>query len=283
MTPKSGHHTAAEGEAVRPDTVLSALDFLEANDDQFFAGFTPFFTLDGLDIRRRQVPSSKLLIYNRVFQPAMKYEYKVRGPLPATKCELLVSVYLDFEYRLTWDPHMLRAEKLGNSRDDSLSPSPVSIGADSGVEVEPTSLLSSRLETLRQMHSEPHQYYYAIKMPLPLATRDYVYSVRSWSEECSTGSQTCKYELIEGMASKHESYPETPPTIRIENYYQQIAVKPTADNCGTILAMRYYDDPRGSIPHQFINFAAKKGVPAFLNGLTTACAKYDDWLTQKSA
>jgi hypothetical protein len=135
-----------------------------------------------------------------------------------------------------------------------------------------------RLHKLVQLHSDPNHYHYAIKMPFPLATRDYVYTLRTWTDSST-------HRLVEGMANPHSSKPEIKGTVRIEDFYQQIAVKSVQGPDGNeacMLAMRYYDNPRGSIPTVVLNFAAQKGVPSFIHGLVAACQKYEAWLKSSS-
>ncbi|KAJ3333037.1 hypothetical protein HDU76_011990 [Blyttiomyces sp. JEL0837] len=246
--------------------------FLEAPAEEFFTGFEPYFTFETFDVRRRRIESSGL------------FEYKARGTFPKTPCKTLLSVYMDFQYRQHWDPHMNAGELLKEEA-GAASPSevvknlfssspdqaePASPGDDSGVDVNGDAI-NRRLSTLKQLHLRPQFYHYAIKMPFPLTTRDYVYTMKSWAENSNL-------HLVEGSASSHLAKPEVKSAIRITDYYQQIAVKPTEDGLGAVLSMRYYDDPKGSIPTSVINFAAQKGVPSFVKSLSDACEKYESWL-----
>ncbi|KAJ8036397.1 Phosphatidylcholine transfer protein [Holothuria leucospilota] len=45
--------------------------------------------------------------------------------------------------------------------------------------------------------------------------------------------------------------------------------------------MHYYDNPKGLIPTWLINWAAKTGVPAFLDSMTKACMGYKEYQEKK--
>ncbi|KAJ3197191.1 hypothetical protein HK101_005470 [Irineochytrium annulatum] len=251
---------------------------------------TPFFKFDSFDVRRRLVPSSGL------------YEYKARGVFPNVEVSTLLAVYMDLDYRVSWDPHVLEAHDLPTpsvgastaapQQLDSAPPpsvvtnlfapapaldvAPISPGADSGVEMAPAlvpSLIGQRLSCLQSKHIRPTHYYYAIRMPFPFSTRDYVYTVQSWCE----GPHNF---LVQGLSCKHPEKEDIKGNVRIEDYYQQIAVKKVEG--GTMLGMRYYDNPRASIPPALINMAAQKGVPMFVKGLLDACANYETWIKKKA-
>ncbi|KAJ3416532.1 hypothetical protein HDV05_001269 [Chytridiales sp. JEL 0842] len=272
----------SESKAERPPT-HDGHTFLDAPAEEFYAGFEPYFCFESFDVRRRAVPASGL------------FEYKVRGTFP-TPMSTLLAVYMDFEYRQTWDPHCLTGSMLGSSdvagtegvvKELFASGSPTKTtstdgGEDSGVDMgspnSPTlSLIEKRLEKLTLLHSTETYYHYAIRMPFPLATRDYVYTIKTFTDASN-------HRLIENVASTHSKKPEVKGTIRIEDFYQQIAVKALETKegkVGCMLAMRYYDNPRGSIPAFVLNMAASKGVPSFINGLIDACDKYEGWLAGK--
>ncbi|KAJ3219287.1 hypothetical protein HDU67_001906 [Dinochytrium kinnereticum] len=251
--------------------------FFHDDKEVFFQGFERYFCFDSFDVRRRLVSSSGL------------YEYKATGCFPTVNAETLLSVYLDFDYRKSWDPHMLEGYPVLDKPvtptaplfDDvsRLCPSEaLSPGADSGVEMADGtgSFIANRLNILRNQHLTPKSYYYAIKMPFPLATRDYVYSMRCWTE----GSAF----LVEGLSVRDLQIPKPKGGVRIEDFYQQIAVKNIgsgASASGTLLSMRYYDDPKGSIPNFVLNMAAQKGVPSFVEGLTKAAESYGNWLQKR--
>jgi hypothetical protein len=263
--------------------------FLDDPPETFYelGSFQPYFQFDSFDVRRRLVPSSGL------------YEYKCRGVFPGVECKALVAVYLDFAYRTVWDPVLLDSAPLGQYSGQSTplpDAYPVAHGGpvaqlfaddpceqsvkeerrvDSAVETSFPSPVETRLKILKESHQIAVPYYYAIKMPFPLVTRDYVYTMRCWEE--GDKRDVC----IEGKSATH---PAKPPqskasAIRIDDYYQHIAVR-QLDGQGTLLAMRYYDNPKGSIPPMIINFAAQKGVPSFVKGLTDAARKYPRWLDE---
>ncbi|KAI8853353.1 hypothetical protein BC829DRAFT_440049 [Chytridium lagenaria] len=247
----------------------SADVFLHDDREVLFEGFERYFTFDSFDVRRRLVPSSGL------------YEYKALGSFPTVNAETLISVYLDFEYRKFWDPHVLEGYPISErpitttiplfSEDASCagrqSPSSaVSPGADSGVEMKSSVVVKTPTH-------DPKYYYYAIKMPFPLATRDYVYSLRCWSEGTAF--------LVEGKSIRDLPVQKLKGGVRIEDYYQQIAVKNIPGNGGTLMSMRYYDDPKGAIPPFILNMAAQKGVPSFVAGITKAAENYSEWLKKR--
>ncbi|KAJ3107216.1 hypothetical protein HDU97_004636 [Phlyctochytrium planicorne] len=251
----------------------SAGVFFNSDREIFFQDFEKYFTFDSFDVRRRLIPSSGL------------YEYKTIGTFPTVKVQDLLAVYLDFDYRKSWDPHMLEGyaitEKPASPGIKLFEGAPqtveaISPGADSGVEVmESTDArIGGRLRTLQAQHQVAKSYYYAIKMPFPLATRDYVYSIRCWTES--------DVFLVEGLTRRDTQIAGPKGSIRIDDYYQQIAVKATEDGNGAILSMRYYDNPKGTIPPFVLNMAAQKGVPSFAAGLVNAAGAYGKWLENKT-
>jgi hypothetical protein len=176
-------------------------EFLDS--PSFFAGFDPYFAYESFTVYRRLVPSTSL------------FEYKTRGQFPLIPLEDLVSVYLDFAYRGVWDPHFLEGAALhppphpfpssSSTNVSNISSSSVlklKHSINPSVSVSSSLSLSYRLSSLIAAHSNPVLYYYAIKMPYPLATRDYVYSLSVRQEECGS-------YILESVGRKTVVKPET--------------------------------------------------------------------------
>jgi hypothetical protein len=67
----------------------------------------------------------------------------------------------------------------------------------------------------------------------------------------------------------------------VNPYRQRLILTPTPDGHGTQLLMAYFEDPGGFIPQMAINWAAKTGLPKWIESLEVACAKYPAYLLAK--
>ncbi|KAG0308808.1 hypothetical protein BGZ98_006740 [Dissophora globulifera] len=116
----------------------------------------------------------------------------------------------------------------------------------------------------RNMHSwqrlDDHRLHFTSKFPWPLSPRDYVYELHI--QEMEEG-----VFCINGKSVEHDDMPERPGTVRVDEYRQDVVIQPTEDNKGCNIWFGYFDNPKGNIPSSIINWAAKTGVPSFLNSL----------------
>ncbi|KAF9103575.1 hypothetical protein BGX29_003189 [Mortierella sp. GBA35] len=64
--------------------------------------------------------------------------------------------------------------------------------------------------------------------------------------------------------------PERSGTVRVDEFRQDVVIQPTEDGRGCNIWFGYYDNPKGNIPSSIINWAAKSGIPSFLNSMRDA-------------
>ncbi|KAI1297425.1 hypothetical protein EDD11_007139 [Mortierella claussenii] len=108
-----------------------------------------------------------------------------------------------------------------------------------------------------------HRLHFTSKFPWPLSPRDYVYEFKVQE---FNGGVVC----INGKSVEDETMPEKPGTVRVDEYRQDVVISPTEDGKGCLVWFGYFDNPKGNIPSSIINWAAKTGVPSFLNSLLKA-------------
>ncbi|GJJ77666.1 hypothetical protein EMPS_10025 [Entomortierella parvispora] len=108
-----------------------------------------------------------------------------------------------------------------------------------------------------------HRLHFVAKFPWPLCPRDYVYELRV--QEFKDG-----VVCINGNSVVDESMPSSSGMVRVDEFRQDVVIQPTEDGNGCHIWFGYFDDPKGNIPTSIINWAAKSGVPAFLNSLRSA-------------
>ncbi|KAI8356657.1 hypothetical protein BD560DRAFT_449339 [Blakeslea trispora] len=113
--------------------------------------------------------------------------------------------------------------------------------------------------------------HFEMKYPWPLAHRDYAYVI----EQRTVKDDEKTYQVILGQSLPLSAYPEQKGVVRIDNYMQNICITPTEDAKGCHIFMDYFDDPKGNIPKTIINWAAKTGVPTFIDSLKKACKQYE--------
>ncbi|KAK2168980.1 hypothetical protein LSH36_13g26052 [Paralvinella palmiformis] len=188
------------------------------------------------------VESHNIKIYRQYNQNSGLYTYKVYGDLDVSP-DLCATVYMDYEYRCKWDDYVSEL-------------CPIKDGEKDGV-------------------------YWRVKYPFPLSHRD--------SSALTFVSQYCYLtELREfDINNKHvwvilcrseqfSCMPEKSGVIRVDDYEQSLALTYNK-NGGTQAYMYYYDDPKGMIPTWLINWAAKIGVPGFLEQMVKACKGYNEY------
>jgi len=118
----------------------------------------------------------------------------------------------------------------------------------------------------------PDIIYFNVDFPFPLTNRDYVYA-RETRRMTQNGDD---YIVIVMHSVLHDTVPEVRGAIRVSDYHQSLAMKKAGEH-GTEAFIQYYDDPKGSIPSWLVNWAAKKGVPAFLSDLQRACNGLEEY------
>ncbi|XP_044601482.2 phosphatidylcholine transfer protein-like isoform X2 [Equus asinus] len=111
--------------------------------------------------------------------------------------------------------------------------------------------------------------YWQVRYPTLMSNRDYVY-VR---ERRDLHVEERKVYVVLAQSTSHSQFPERSGVVRVKQYKQRLAI--TSDGRkGSKVFMYYFDNPGGQIPTWLINWAAKNGVPEFLNDLAKACQTY---------
>ena len=202
--------------------------------------FHLFLTLPTLFIYRRPHPIHTHL-----------YQYRVYAHFDGISPEVLAKVYTDMEYRKQWDQNFIHHERLDS----------------------------------------PHVGYqrYVVKYPYPLNHREYIYrfqqekrtlsSKLSWSEiDVDDDSKNTSIIVLNGESAPgivHDQIKLGKGRTRVVHYEQVVIARSiTTGSDGCEVWMSYFEDPAGAIPSFIVNWAAKTGVPAFVNGLKSACHHY---------
>lgn len=118
--------------------------------------------------------------------------------------------------------------------------------------------------------------YWNVNYPWPMSNRDYVYK-REVRELNKDGN---KVWVVLAHSDTASTVPEKDGVIRVDDYVQSCALT-TDGKVGSKAYMRYYDNPKGSIPTWLINWAAKTGVPGFLTMMQKACRTYPEYLQNR--
>ncbi|GAA5808679.1 hypothetical protein MFLAVUS_002073 [Mucor flavus] len=130
---------------------------------------------------------------------------------------------------------------------------------------------------ITQVQSGYTGYQFEMKYPWPLSNRDYAYAMETKMVQDGEGNT---YQVILGESL--EGFPEGKKgVIRIDTYMQNICIAADGDN-GCTVFMDYFDDPKGGIPKSVINWAAKTGIPTFIENLKSACVQYNQENPTKS-
>jgi len=69
--------------------------------------------------------------------------------------------------------------------------------------------------------------------------------------------------------------------VRVKEYQQSLIIQ-TDGKVGTKAFMHCFDNPGGLIPTWLINWAAKTGVPSFMNSMRSACLGYEEYISSKT-
>lgn len=111
--------------------------------------------------------------------------------------------------------------------------------------------------------------YWEVKYPFPMSNRDYVY-IRQRRDLDMEGR---KIHVVLAQSTSVPQFAERPDVIRVKGYKQSLAIESDGKK-GSKVFMYYFDNPGGQIPSWLINWAAKNGVPSFLNDMAKACKTY---------
>ncbi|XP_072020686.1 phosphatidylcholine transfer protein-like [Amphiura filiformis] len=118
--------------------------------------------------------------------------------------------------------------------------------------------------------------YWNCNFPFPMSNRDYIFERES--QEFDLDGRHVFVTL--GRSAEFSSVPEKSGVIRVDDFKQSLAITANGDT-GSKAFMHYYDNPKGMIPTWLINWAAKTGVPGFLQNMTDACKGYPEYLQKK--
>ncbi|XP_033624987.1 phosphatidylcholine transfer protein-like isoform X2 [Asterias rubens] len=182
------------------------------------------------------VESSGVQIYRKYQEDSGLYEYKVFGTLSGVGPETCAKVYVDLEYRKTWDSYVNKLYKVKD-------------GDREGV-------------------------YWRVNYPFPMSSRDYAFIRESREFEINDEHVW----VILGRSVPFASKPPVAGVIRVDDFKQSMAIKASGD--GSKAFMHYYDNPKGMIPTWLVNWAAKTGVPGFMQSMTDACNGYPEYLAK---
>ncbi|KAI8866095.1 Bet v1-like protein [Ramicandelaber brevisporus] len=112
---------------------------------------------------------------------------------------------------------------------------------------------------------------FTTKYPFPLQSREYIYSM--CRQQVHVDGRVF-YVMINLNAAATSPTGSAPPTVRVWEFSQQIAVSATEDGAGSRVVLTYHENPNGPVPNFFYNWAVKAGVPGFIKNLHDACLKY---------
>lgn len=116
--------------------------------------------------------------------------------------------------------------------------------------------------------------YWCVRFPFPLANRDYVYHRRvAYLDES-------KSFIIVSRAGKHETTPEKKNTVRVDQYFSKMVIRPI-DPTSCDFRVVYHDDLKGNIPSAIVNWAVGTGIPSMIQKLQKACESYLNYQKQK--
>lgn len=118
--------------------------------------------------------------------------------------------------------------------------------------------------------------YWNVNYPWPMSNRDYIYT-RSLRELEVNGTPTV---VVLAESNTGTKIPVKTGVVRVKEYHQSLIIQ-TDGKAGTKAFMHYFDNPGGLIPTWLINWAAKTGVPSFMNSMRNACLGYEEYMLSK--
>eukprot|EP00300_Choanocystis_sp_HF-7_P009266 c16345_g1_i1.p1 GENE.c16345_g1_i1~~c16345_g1_i1.p1 ORF type:complete len:852 (+),score=132.18 c16345_g1_i1:705-3260(+) len=109
--------------------------------------------------------------------------------------------------------------------------------------------------------------YWAVKIPWPMACRDYVYYrlVKSYPENLTV--------VLSRSAQLGMHKEEVKGFIRVEEFVSNTVIE-KVDEKSVRVYCTYMDDPKGSIPKVLVNFASKQAFPRMLDSFHKAFSGY---------
>jgi hypothetical protein len=158
---------------------------------------------------------------------------KMRCEFPDIAAETLYDVLHDADYRKVWDDRMI----------------------------------SGKVIEMLDSHNEIG--YYSVKVPSPLANRDFV-THRRWRADFSKGEW-----IICNHSVQHKDMPEIKGFVRGENILCGYIITRTENGCR--LDYLAQSDLKGWIPSWLINSCSSKFAPSVSDNLHNACLKYNKW------
>ncbi|XP_068834093.1 phosphatidylcholine transfer protein-like [Capricornis sumatraensis] len=111
--------------------------------------------------------------------------------------------------------------------------------------------------------------YWQVNYPFPMSNRDYVFV---W-QRLELDFEGQKVHVILAQSTSDPEFPEKSGVIGVKQYKQRLVIQ-SDGKWGSKVFMYYFDNPRGQLPSWVVNWAAKNGVPNFLNNLVKACQNY---------
>jgi hypothetical protein len=161
---------------------------------------------------------------------------KIRGQYSDVNAAVLYDVLHDPIFRKTWDPNILDGQEICRINDTN----------DIG--------------------------YYAMKLPKPLANRDFV-TQRSWLDN---GAE----KFILNHSVSHASMPPKRGIVRGVSYmtgYYIVSTVGDASKPGCQVTYLTQADPKGRLPSWVVNKATQWLAPKVITKLHHACQLYEDW------
>ncbi|XP_022803364.1 phosphatidylcholine transfer protein-like isoform X2 [Stylophora pistillata] len=118
--------------------------------------------------------------------------------------------------------------------------------------------------------------YWNVNYPWPMSNRDYIYTRELHEMEINSIPTV----VVLAESNPVAKIPEKSGVVRVKEFHQSLVIQ-SDGKVGTKAFMHYFDNPGGSIPTWLINWAAKTGVPTFMNSMRDACLGYKKWISSK--
>lgn len=141
--------------------------------------------LDGYEFL---IESMNVSIYRKPKGNAGLFEYKLYANLPDAPPDMLVSVFLDSDYRLKWDTYV------------------------------------TDLYYISKNETGPDVVYFNVDFPWPLANRDYIYA----RENRRIPIGGVNYEVIIMHSVLNHNVPVKKGVVRVDDFHQMLAVEPVS-------------------------------------------------------
>ncbi|KAI9207161.1 uncharacterized protein BJ171DRAFT_472589 [Polychytrium aggregatum] len=267
-TPASPGAGAAAGAGLFATPVHDFVSAIEEFDSSsLFDGYRKIYSAKGFDVYKRPWPRNPNL-----------FEYKVHGVLKNVPMKVLARVYIEYEYRRTWDERTAAAIRIKDLEEDppSKQSPPVAPSLDQS---DPCSTSQFKPGIFRNV----------VPYPFPLSHREYVYALKH--KHILTPKS--EYAIVIGHAYRPDEEPSAQPTshpvageanllpvqpgyVRVDTYHQLVAMRATPDGKSTEVIVKYVDDPKasGGLFGFVANWVAKVRLPGFFFGLEKACDRF---------